>query len=72
MKTAIAVLGLLKGLDDNLVLAHLPFLDSVIYPDNILVDDTSGTNVEMSNFRVAHKALGETDSGGRSLQLSVS
>lgn len=28
---------------------------------NVLVDDTTGANVEMSNLRVAHQAIGKTD-----------
>lgn len=40
-------------------------------PDNVLVHNTAGANVQMADLRVAHEALGETDGGGGSLQLAV-
>lgn len=70
VETAVAVLRPLKGGLDDLVLAELSLLDSLIDTDNVLPDDTAGANVEMANFGVAHETLGKTDGKGRSLKLT--
>jgi hypothetical protein len=39
--------------------------------DNVLVDDTASTDVEMADLRVTHQTLGQTDRRRGSLELSV-
>lgn len=69
VETAVAALRPLKGSLDDVVLAKLALLDSLIDTDNILPDDTAGANVEMSDFGVAHETLGKTDGKGGSIEL---
>ena len=70
VETAVAVLRPLKGRLDDVVLAKLALLDSLIDTNNVLPDDTAGANVEMADFGVAHETLGETDGEGGSIELS--
>lgn len=70
METAVAVLCPLKGILDDVVLAKLSLLDSLIDTDNVLPDDTAGANVEMADFGVAHETLGETNGERGSVELS--
>lgn len=37
---------------------------------HILPNDTAGTNVEMADFGISHKALGKADSSAGSIKLS--
>jgi len=69
METAIAVLGVLDGLLDDVVLGELANLDGLVDTDDVLPDDTSGADVEMADFGVAHQALGKTDGKRRGLEL---
>lgn len=69
VKTAVAVLGRLHDLLNDLIVAELALLDGLINADNVLPDDTAGANVEMANLRVAHQALGETDGERGGLEL---
>lgn len=71
VQSAVAVLGSLHGLLDDLVVGKLALLDGQVDADNILPDDTSSTNVQVSDLGVAHQTLGQTDSKGRSLELGI-
>ena len=53
------VLGGLQSLLDDLVLRKLALLDGLVDPHDILPHHTSSTNVQVSDFRVAHEALGQ-------------
>lgn len=71
VESSVAILGSLKSLLDHLVAGELILLDGLVDADNILPDDTAGTNVQVTDFRVAHQALGQADSEGGCLELSV-
>lgn len=69
VKTAVAGSRALERLLDNLVLAELILLDSLINANNILPHNAAGANVQMTDFRVAHQTLWQTDSKGRRIKL---
>lgn len=71
VQSTVAVLRSLHGLLDNLVAGELALLDGQVNADNILPYDTSSANVQVSDLRVTHQTLGQTDGKGRSLELSV-
>ena len=48
MKTTIALLGVLAALKDDLVLVERALLDGDIDPDDVLPDNTTSTNVQVS------------------------
>ena len=72
MKTAVAILGPLEGVHENLVLSELAILDCFVNANNVLVNNTSSTNVQMADLGVAHESLRQTDGGGGGLKLGVS
>ena len=69
MEASIAVLGGFQSLLDNLVLAQLIILDCLVDSNDVLPDDTAGTNVQMADLGVAHQALRKANREGRCLQL---
>jgi hypothetical protein len=71
VQSTVAVLGSLHSLLDDLVAGKLALLDGQVNADDILPDDTSSTNVQVSDLRVAHQTLGQTDGKGGSLELGV-
>ena len=71
VQTAIAVLGALHDLLDDLIAAELALLDGLVDPDNVLPDNATRADVEVSDLGVAHKALRQTDGQGRGLELGV-
>ena len=48
VKTAVGLLRVLAGGDDDLVLVESPLLDRDIDPDNVLPDNATGTDVKMT------------------------
>jgi hypothetical protein len=70
MQTAIASCSALESLLDSFIVAKLILLDGLINTDNVLPDDATSANVQVTDFGVAHQTFGQTDSGGRSLKLS--
>ncbi len=68
MKTPLA-LGRLQNALDDLVAGELVLLDGLVDADDVLPDDTAGTNVEMADFGVAHQTLGEADSQRRGIEF---
>lgn len=71
MQSAIAVFGSLKCLLDDRSLAELAVLDGLVDPHDVLPHNTTCANVQVTNFRVAHQTLWQTDSEGRGLELSI-
>jgi hypothetical protein len=61
VQTAVSSSSALEGLLDNIVLAKLAVLDGLVDSDNILPDNTSSTNVQVSNLRVTHETLGKAN-----------
>ncbi|KAI6751744.1 hypothetical protein HG531_006440 [Fusarium graminearum] len=59
VQSAVSSSSALEGLLDDIVLAKLAILDGLVNSDNVLPDNTTGTNVQMSNLRVTHEALGK-------------
>ena len=71
VKAAVAIGGALKSLLDDGVPAQLIFLDGLVDADNVLPDDTAGTDVEMTDFGVAHQTLRKTDGERGGFELGV-
>lgn len=71
VQSAVSALGSLQSLLDDLVAGKLALLDGLVDADDILPDDTPSTNVQVSDLRVAHQTLRQTDSKGGGLELSV-
>lgn len=69
MQAAVAASSALERLLDNLVVGQLPLLDGLVDADNVLPDDTSGSDVQMADLGVAHQALGQADGEGGGLEL---
>lgn len=69
VQTPVAVLGRLHDLLDHIVADELVLLDRLVDANDVLPDDAAGANVEMADFRVAHQALGETDSQRGGIEL---
>lgn len=70
VQAAVASSGALERLLDGFVAAELALLDGLIDADDILPDDAASANVQMTDFRVAHQTLGQTNCQRRSFQLS--
>lgn len=71
VESAVAINSALEGLDDIGDIAHLALLDGLVNADNVLPHDTTGTDVQVTDLRVTHEALGKTDGEGRGIDLSV-
>lgn len=72
VQPAVAVLGRLECLLDGLVAGEFVLLDGQVNADDVLPDHTTGANVQVTDFRVAHESFWETDGQGGSLELGVS
>jgi hypothetical protein len=72
VQTSIASLGSIEHLADNIVLVQVALLDLLINAHDILPDNTTSTDIEMANLRVAHKTFWQTNSQGGSLKLGES
>ena len=48
MKTAIAFFSMFAALEDRLIFVELSFFNGDINPYNVLPDNTSGTNVQVT------------------------
>lgn len=57
MQTAIALLGVLAALEDDLVLVELPLLDRDINLDNVLPHDATGADVQVAVLRFSFDAV---------------
>jgi hypothetical protein len=71
VKTTSTFLGIFESVHDDLVLAQLALLDRLINTDDILPNNTSSADVQMTDLGVAHQTLWETNGEGRSVKLSV-
>jgi hypothetical protein len=62
MEPPVTVLSGFKGLSDDIVLVELPLFDCLINANDILPHNSASTDIQMSNFRIAHQSLWESDS----------
>jgi hypothetical protein len=69
VKSAISVNCSLERFLDRLNILELLVLDGLGNADGILPDHSPGANVEMTDFAVAHEALGKTDGQGRGFEF---
>jgi len=69
VQTAIALLSTSEALDKVLNLVQLALLDGLVNANTVLPDNASSTNVQVTDFTVAHKALGQTYGQRGGLQL---
>lgn len=69
VKTPVGVLGRLHDVLDHIVAGELALLDGLVDADDVLPDDTAGTNVEMADFGVAHETLGKADGQRRGVEF---
>lgn len=69
VKASIAALGRGQNLLNHIIVAELALLDCLVDANDVLPDDTAGADVEMPDFGVAHKAFGETNGQGRSIEF---
>ena len=72
MQPAVAVGGVCEALFDVFYVFQLVLLDRLVDADDILPHYSSGADVQVSNFGVAHQSFWETDGERRRFQLSVS
>lgn len=70
VQPSVAALGSLESVLDGGVVGELAILDDFVDLDNILPDDTAGTDVQVTDFRVAHQAIGQANGVGGSLELN--
>ena len=71
VKTTIRLLCVLEALLDVLDLVQFLVLDGLVDADHVLPDDTTGANVQVTDFTVAHEAFGQADGEGGCLELGV-
>jgi hypothetical protein len=69
MQSAVAGSSALESLLDNRVLIQLVVLDGLVNADNILPDDTTSTNIQVTDFGVAHESLRQANSQRRGIEL---
>lgn len=71
MKSSVTLRCRLQGILDHVVVGKLSLLDGLVDADDILPDDATSANVQVSHLGVAHQTLGEADSQRRGLKLDV-
>lgn len=69
MKTTITGSGTLECLLDDLVVVQFALLDGLINTNDVLPNDTTGSNIQVTDFGVAHKTIRQANCQGRGVQL---
>src|SRR5579871_3561932 len=72
MESASSIFCGLEGLQYHIILVQLSFFDSLVNSNNVLPNHTPSTNVEMSDFRIAHQTLRQPYSQRGGFKFSVS
>jgi hypothetical protein len=72
VKTPVAVLCRLHHLLDHIIAPQLVVLDGLVDANDVLPDDATSANVEMSDLGVAHKAFRKADSQRRGVEFGES
>lgn len=71
MQSAGPSLRIFESSANDIILGKLAFLDGLVDTDDVLPDDPSRSDVQVSDLRVAHQALRQTDSQRRGLELDI-
>src|SRR5690606_3701392 len=62
---------IIESFVQNRIVIELSFVNSLVNLDKILINNTSGSDVHVSNLRVSHLSLGEADSKARCFQPAM-